>query len=147
LRIAVVGIGNLLLSDEGVGVRVIEELRKKKLPKNVKLYDGATLGLAILNFLDVDKAIVVDAVKGGGEPGTIYCFSADEVLNKDKDKGMISLHDLDFISAIRIGVFDLPKIIIVGIEPEKIEEGLELSERVKKAIPKAVELILKSIKD
>ena len=58
---------------------------------------------------------------------------------------MVSLHDLDFPYAVEIGkgVFDIPDdIIVVGIEPERIEDGLELSEKVKKAIPKAVELIL-----
>ncbi len=151
-RIVIVGLGNILLSDEGVGVRIIEELRKLNLPENVKIYEGGVLGLFILNFFkDADKAIVVDAVRAGGKPGDIYCFSIEEVLNSDDhSKRIISLHDLDFVYALKMckGILDLPEdIIVVGIEPEKIEEGLELSASVKKAIPKAIDLILKLIHD
>ncbi|MFP3946925.1 MAG: hydrogenase maturation protease, partial [Archaeoglobaceae archaeon] len=76
MKIAVIGIGNILLGDEGVGVRIVEELRKSDLPENVEVHDGATSGIALLNFLvDKDKVIIVDAVKGGEEPGTVYQFS------------------------------------------------------------------------
>jgi hydrogenase maturation protease len=145
-RIVVIGIGNILLGDEGFGVRVVEELRKLKLPENVEIYDGATLGLQLLNFLDgSDFAIIVDAVKANGEPGQLFVFDINEAKNRGS---MLSMHDLDFVKAIEIGklAYNLPeKIVIVGVEPEKVEESLEISEKVKKAIPKAIEVVLSLI--
>jgi len=141
LKTVVIGIGNVLLSDEGAGVRVIEELKKFELPENVQVCDGATSGIAILNFLeDADRVIIVDAVKGGGEPGTVYRFGIEEA--KDR-KEMLSLHDIDFVMAYKVskdilGLTD--NITIIGIEPEKIQSGLELSEKVEKAVHRAVDL-------
>ena len=144
-KIVVVGIGNLLLGDEGFGIRVVEELRKLKLPENVEVHDGGTLGLQILNFLDnADFAIIVDVVKAKGKPGQLFVFE----INDAKSKPMLSMHDLDLVKAVEIGKFayNLPKkIVVVGVEPEKIEESLELSEEVRKAIPKAVSKVLELI--
>jgi len=144
-KIVVIGIGNILLGDEGFGVRVVEELRKFELPEYVEVYDGGTLGLQILNFLDrTDFAIIVDVVRAGGEPGELSVFDVHEA----KRKPMLSMHDLDLVKAIEIGGFaySLPdKIVVVGVEPEKIEESFELSEKLKKAIPKAVEIVLNLI--
>jgi len=146
LKTAVIGIGNILLSDEGVGVRIIEELKKLELPEDVRVYDGGTSGIAILNFLDgVEKAIIVDAVRGGGEPGTVYKFGIEEALNR---KQMLSLHDIDFVMAYRVSkdILNLTEnVIIIGIEPERIEKGLEISEKVEKAIPKALKIILEEL--
>ena len=144
-RVVVVGVGNILLGDEGFGVRVVEELRKHKLPENVEVYDGATLGLQILNFLDgADFAIIVDAVRAKGEPGQLFVFEIGEA----RQRPMLSMHDLDLVKAIEIGKFayNLPKkIVVVGVEPERIEESLEISEKVKRAIPKAIEVVLELI--
>lgn len=145
-KIVVVGIGNVLLGDEGFGVKVVEELRKLELPKNVEVYDGATLGLQILNFLDnADSAIVVDAVKAGGKPGELFVFEISDAGNKGP---MLSTHDLDLVKAIEIGrlAYNLPeRIIVVGVEPEKVEESFELSEKVKNAVPKAISKVLELI--
>lgn len=142
MKIAVIGIGNILLGDEGVGVRIVEELRKRDLPENVEVHDGATSGIALLNFLeDKDKAIIVDAVKGGGEPGTVYQFSISEALQKSE---LVSLHDIDFVTAYQtskdiLGLTD--DITVIGIEPKVIDDGLELSQEIKDAIPQAIELV------
>ncbi|AEA46179.1 hydrogenase maturation protease [Archaeoglobus veneficus] len=145
-KIVVVGIGNILLGDEGFGVKVVEELRKLELPENVEIYDGATLGLQILNFLDnADFAIIVDAVKAGGKPGELFVFEIGDAKNRGP---MLSMHDLDLVKAIEIGklAYNLPeRILVVGVEPEKIEESFELSEKVKNAIPKAVSKVLELI--
>ena len=147
----ILGIGNILLRDEGVGVRVLEELKKLKLPENVDLFDGATLGLSILNFLEnYDKVIVVDAVKGGKEPGTIYKFNLyDYIDDFSFPLSLSSMHDFDFIYVIKkIGrdFYKLPEeIVVVGVEPEKVEAGLELTEKIRNTIPKVVETILEEI--
>lgn len=142
MKIAVIGIGNILLGDEGVGVRIVEELRKRDLPENVEVHDGATSGIALLNFLeDKDKVIIVDAVKGGEEPGTVHQFSIDKALEKPE---MVSLHDIDFVMAYQTSkdILDLTEdITVIGVEPKTIEDGMELSEQVENAVPHAIELV------
>lgn len=142
LRIVVIGIGNILLGDEGVGVRIVKELRKRDLPENVEVHDGATSGMALLNFLEgKDKVIIVDAVKGGEEPGTIHQFSIDEALEKPE---MVSLHDIDFVMAYQTSkdILELTDdITVIGVEPKTIEYGMELSEEVENAISHAIELV------
>ncbi|RLI79684.1 hydrogenase maturation protease [Archaeoglobales archaeon] len=150
-KILIIGIGNILLRDEGVGVRVAEELKKRKLPKNVEVQDGATLGLSLLNFLEnYDKVIVIDAVKGGKKPGTIYKFDLYEFIDDfNFPLSMSSMHDFDFIYAVKnIGreFYKLPeKIVVVGVEPEKIEPGLELTEKINNTIPEIIKAVLEEL--
>jgi hydrogenase maturation protease len=149
-KIAIIGIGNILLQDEGIGVHIINELKGLRLPDNVEVYDCGTGGLSILGLLDgFDKAIVVDAVKGEGEPGAIYRFRLDKISSENKLRGMISLHELDFATAVEIGrkAYKLPgEIFIIGIEPKSIEIGLGVSPDLKRSIPKVIHLIFEEIK-
>lgn len=75
-EILVLGVGNVLLTDEGVGVRVVHELMARyDFPPNVKVVDGGVLGLALSGtMMEAQRVIVVDAVRGGEEPGTVYRF-------------------------------------------------------------------------
>ena len=88
MKIAVLGVGNVLLSDEGLGVRVVEEIRKRySLPEEVLLIDGGTLGIDLLYFLEgVERLLVVDAVLGGLPPGSLYKFKGEEVLTYFKSR-------------------------------------------------------------
>lgn len=77
----IIGVGNLLLGDEGLGVHIVEELNEINLPPNVEFFDGGTGGVSILNLMEgADKVIIVDAVLGGGEPGQIYVVDIDRLL-------------------------------------------------------------------
>ena len=79
--ILVLGIGNILLRDEGVGVRVIERMLKMRLPDNVELVDGGTAGADLLDVLaERKKVIVIDAVQADCEPGTVLKFTADDLV-------------------------------------------------------------------
>lgn len=146
----IVGIGNILCRDEGVGVRVIEELKKHRLPDHIEVHDGGTGGLDILEFLEgSDKAIIVDAVRGGMEPGEICHVRLDEVDPKDGKMKMLSLHELDLIRAIEIGkgAYEVPEnIIVIGIEPKKVEIGMDLTNEIKEAIPRVIQNIFEIIK-
>jgi hydrogenase maturation protease len=79
--ILILGVGNILLGDEGVGVRVIEAMQEIDLPDTVELIDGGTASIDILEFLkNREKVIVIDAVQGGGgEPGTLYRFTPGDI--------------------------------------------------------------------
>lgn len=145
-RIAVVGIGNLLLKDEGIGIHVIEELKKKKLYSNVETYDCATRAFLVLESIDQkDKAIIIDAYKGNKGPGTIYKFRFDKNLPYSDIK--LSLHDMDFIEMLRLehGYKIPPEIVIIGVEPESLEFGLELSPKLQKAMPKIIDEVFREI--
>ncbi len=145
MKVAVIGIGNILMGDEGVGIAVIEELRRRGIKADI--YDCGTMGIDILNTIsDYDKVIVVDAVRGFGKPGDVVKIRPEELGGK---RVALSMHDVDFVKTLEIaGMFmDLPEIVVVGIEVERVEMGFELSESVRKAIPKAVEVILREIEE
>src|SRR4030042_7180736 len=94
--ILILGIGNLLLKDEGVGVHVVERLREIPLPENVEVLDGGTAGLDLVDFIGGrKKLIVIDAVNAGEKPGTIYRLTEE---NLDiKPKALTSFHEIDFL--------------------------------------------------
>jgi len=148
-RIVIVGVGNILCGDEGVGVHVIEELKKHRLPDHVEVYDCGTGGLDVLEFLEgCDKAIIVDAVKAGMEPGKIYHFRLGEIGAKERRIKMMSLHELDLISAMKIGekAYNIPRnIIVVGVEPKSVEMGVDLTAEVEEAVPIVIQDIFKII--
>jgi hydrogenase maturation protease len=138
------GAGNILLRDEGVGVHVIRALKKDEaLPPNVELVDIGTAALdALQSLADVDKLIVVDAVKGGDEPGAIYRFSPEDVSEKRSES--LSLHQLGLLEALKMAgmLGTVPKeVVIVGIQPGDVSPGLEPSPEIKRRIPEAVEVI------
>ncbi len=87
-RILVLGIGNILLSDEGAGIRVIEKLQERyEFPENVSVLDGGTLGLSLLGVIsEVDHLIVVDAVRNGGKPGSLYRMEGNDLPKRIHSK-------------------------------------------------------------
>lgn len=145
-RTLVVGLGNLLLGDEGVGIHVIYELKKLKLPQNVELIDGGTAAFDLIPLLkNADKLIVLDAVQAGGEPGTIYRFGPEAI--SQSSFRITSLHEItlqDVLSAAHLLNIE-PETVIIGIEPKRIEYGLELSAELKQAVPKVIALIQKEL--
>ena len=79
-RLAVIGVGNPLVADEGVGIAVIEELGKRDLPDSVELVDAGSAGMSLLHIIkDYDAVIIIDAADFGGEPGEVRTFTPDEV--------------------------------------------------------------------
>lgn len=147
--ILVLGIGNILLRDEGVGVRVIERMQQIPLPEDVELVDGGTAGADLLDVLaDRRKVIVIDAVEADCEPGTVLRFSADDLTEPD-GVGM-SLHELGLGQALKMTkqLGSEPKeVVVFGIKPKDISCGLELSEEIAASVPKVVELVLAEIKN
>jgi len=148
-RIAVLGIGNLLLKDEGIGVHLVQKLADVVDKTKVNIIDTGT-SPDFLSLVDgnIDKLIVVDAVKAGNEPGTVYRFSPD---NLDLDStSLISLHEIGVLDSLKImSFFDrLPEsTVIIGIEPKTIDFGLDLSPEVEEKIPEIINLVLKEIEE
>ncbi|MEW6140013.1 MAG: HyaD/HybD family hydrogenase maturation endopeptidase [Thermodesulfobacteriota bacterium] len=133
-KIIVLGVGNILLKDEGIGVRVVEELeRRYDFPAEVQVVDGGTQGLWLLSTIQqAEHLIVVDAVTGGGEPGTLYRLEWEDIPKGLRIKQ--SAHDSDLVEALNLcSLLDqAPKsVVVIGIEPADIQPyGLELTEPV-----------------
>jgi len=148
-KIVVVGVGNILLSDEGLGVKAVQELEKRGVPENVSLYDaGTSLHLVMSSFEGYDKMIIVDAIKAGSEPGSIYRFTLKELEagKSPKVNYMFSLHEIDVPRTLALEklVSQLPEeVVFLGMEPEKVEPGLELSPTIKEKLDDLIALIEK----
>jgi hydrogenase maturation protease len=143
-RILIAGLGDKLRGDDGLGVFVIDEFKKKKLPENVDVEDYGTGIFGLIDKLNkYDKIILIDAIKKGGKPGEIYKLE----LNKIEDKKFTNLHELKIdklVLVFRSLGINL-KIIFIGCEPKSFDLGVGLSKEVEKAIPKIIDLIISSL--
>ena len=138
-QILVAGVGNLLLSDDGVGVQALHELQQQPLP-GVTMADIGTAVLHGLHFLETaNRVLVIDAARGGQPPGTIYCFDANP---GHQFEAKLSLHAMGLLEACRVLLpqkKDLP-FTVIGVEPATLDYGLELSRPVQLALPRVVAL-------
>ena len=136
----VIGMGNILLRDEGIGCHVVRALKGIPLP-NVRVIEGGT-SPDVLFPEDADKLILVDAAKGGGIPGEVYRFQLDDIALKQKLS--LSLHDISLVENLLLMrlLHDIGETIIIGVEPKEIEWGLELSSELQEKIPQIVDIIL-----
>ncbi|TEB12845.1 Hydrogenase 2 maturation protease [Pelotomaculum sp. FP] len=146
-KIFVIGVGNLLLGDEGIGIHLIQAMKKERLPRYVELVDGGTAGIDLLYWLEeADYAIIVDCVEAGAEPGAIFRVPGDELLIKSKGQ-LISLHDINLSEVLLLAtkMNKLPPTIIFGIQPEAIGYQTELSPTLQNTLPRLMQLIKKEI--
>ena len=145
-RVAVIGVGNLLLKDEGIGVHIARALQELNLPDGVEIIDGGTSPDLVTYLEPADKLIIVDAVQAAGEPGTIYRFHPDDLATEAK--GLISLHELGLMPSLRMMSLlqNEPKeVIIIGVQPKEIDWGTELSAELQQKIPEIVNIVLGEI--
>jgi len=150
-EIVIIGVGNTLMRDEGVGVRVIERLRtRQKLPANVEVLDCGMTGIAVVHAIAGRRqAIFVDCAQMGNEPGTIKRFTPAEVASVKYMPGL-SQHEGDLIQVITLSenLGEAPEdIIIYGIEPGSIEPGESLTALLQKQLPNYCELVEAEVKN
>jgi hydrogenase maturation protease len=144
--IIVLGIGNLLRRDDGIGVRVIEALRERyALPPSVALVDGGTAGFGLLSLIEgADNLIVVDAVQAGDKPGSVFVFAPDEVPAPETPQ--LSLHEiglLEVLTVLEAASGKRPKTVIIGVEPQDISPWEpQLTSTVQATVLKVMELVL-----
>ncbi|WP_455281977.1 hydrogenase maturation protease [[Eubacterium] cellulosolvens] len=145
----VIGVGNELLSDEGIGIHIVRELKKRAISKLIEIHEVGTSSFELLNIIEGRlRVIIVDAVRMDETAGTVK--NIDLLIDGDVSlpPQFTSLHQMDLISTLKMakGAIDLPKkIVLIGIEPSSLETGMELSEYVKGSVPKAISEIIKSI--
>ncbi|MFC1632105.1 HyaD/HybD family hydrogenase maturation endopeptidase [Candidatus Omnitrophota bacterium] len=147
-KCVILGLGNILLKDEGLGVHLIRELEKVTLPKEVELIDGGTASLDALSSLkNLTKLIIIDSVTCGQEPGSVYHLRPDDLRLEPTDS-TLSLHQMGLLPTLKAveKLGNLPsEIIIIGVEPKTIDWGLELSPEVRQKIPAVLNLIFKEL--
>ena len=143
-KYVVLGLGNTLHSDDGVGPRAIERLRNEaRVPDDVTCIEGGTLGLELLTYVwDCSYILVLDAVDCGQSPGTLVRMSGKE-LHTLPGKG--SVHQLgvaDLLVALRVLAKPLPTVVLLGMQPATTDWGTELSPSVEAAMDSLVEAAL-----
>jgi hydrogenase maturation protease len=147
-KTVILGIGNLLLCDEGVGVHVANELLNMDLPPYVSVVEGGTDGFRLLNIItDADRLIIVDTVRGGASPGSIYRFDIDEV--RSCPSGFrTSVHQVGILEVIDLSglIGKTPHTTVIGVEPKSLEMSMELSPEIREKIPRVIELVLEELK-
>ena len=145
-RMVVLGVGNELLKDEGVGVHVARELAGRNFSFPVEIIEAGTVPDCWQGDESTGKLVVVDAVYGGGEPGAIYRFSPEDI--EFETCLMTSIHQLSFVDSLKLSEIagNKPaKTVIIGVEPKEVAWGMELSEELRGRIPDIVEIVLKEI--
>ncbi len=147
-KIVVLGTGNELFKDEGIGVHVARILQAQRSVSDagVEVIDNGTSPDICHLLDDVDKLVIVDAVRGGCEPGAIYRFTPEQIV---AEKGVVtSVHQmgiLENLSLMELTGRKPEETVIIGVEPFDIEPGLELSAELKKRIPKIIETVIREI--
>ena len=149
MKTLILGIGNTVLSDDGVGCKVAQRLEKRlKGQKGIIVKETAVSGLSLLDEIaGYERLIIIDAIQTrGGKPGAIYKLSPGDF----KTGRMAVIHDVGLLTALELGrklEMEMPRnVVIIAIEAKDMATfSEECTPEVKKAIPKAVEMVLKEL--
>ena len=140
-HILVAGLGNELLRDDGVGIHAVRLFlqTQSRLGANMIVAEIGTAVLDALHLIEwADYVLAIDAMQAGGPPGSVYAAPAADIEPGNKRQG--GLHELNLLAALRLmPAGPQPQITILGVEPEVIAFGLDLSPRVEAALPRVVD--------
>lgn len=148
-RIMILGVGNLLLTDEGFGIHVVNALQAGyDFGENVSVVDGGVLGMNLLGVIcDVDHLIVVDIIRNNGEPGTLYRIDHEDIPQRVRAKN--SLHQIDFLEAMtfcRHGLDKEPRAVIFGVEPLDMETfSIEMTPLIRSQVDVVIQKVLEEV--
>ncbi|MBO6304348.1 MAG: HyaD/HybD family hydrogenase maturation endopeptidase [Selenomonadaceae bacterium] len=147
--VTVLGVGNVILTDEGFGVRVVEYLDKNyTFDESVQLIDGGTLGIELTKFITgTEKLLIIDSVNSGGEKGKVFCFTGGDVLAHFEDK--ISAHEVgikDVLALLKVTDKYPKEVVVIGAEPYDLNAGVGLSGDMQKLLPKVAEKAIEILK-
>ena len=148
-HVMVMGVGNILLTDEGFGIRVMQELeRRYEFASNVSVVDGGVLGLSLLGVIaEADFLIVIDAVRNRGQPGQFYRLTGDAIPERVRAKN--SLHQIDFLETLTLcqALDNVPETLILGAEPADTDSlGVELSPTLQSRVEPMIEMVIEELK-
>ena len=148
-RYAVLGLGNRLETDEALGALVVEQLLAEPQhlaslpdPDSVQLIDGGTVGLALLPYLmELDGLVVIDAIMADRAPGTLIDMDGASLIRHEQ---VMSVHDLgagELLGALHVLDAWPRRVRVIGLEPELIELGLDLTPAVAAGVPRLLEAV------
>ena len=148
-KTVVLGVGNILLSDEGFGVRVAEALSQRfRFPDAVEVLDGGTLGIELMRFLDgAERLILIDAIHGS-EPGSFRIIQGDDVRLYFQEK--VSLHEMgiqEVLASLVVMEKPIAEIVVIGVVPQSLEIGLDLTPLVASRIEEATDSVIRQLHD
>jgi hydrogenase maturation protease len=133
----VLGVGNILLTDEGIGVHAVNDLSKEEWPEGVDFLDGGTCTQDMYYlFHGYEHLLVLDVVHGGKEPGTLFLLDEQDLIQNETQR--LSLHDIDLLDSLKMA--DLtgkrPLLRIVGIQPKDMTTwSMEMTDQLRAAFP------------
>ena len=146
-RIMVLGVGNELLSDEGLGIHFLKYLMQEDLPENVELLEGGTAGLELIGLVqETDFLIVVDALNANTTPGELFRFKPQD-LKIFPDMFKVSFHQVGILEVLTTAniLGRAPETLIYGVQPKSLDWGMELSPEITAVLPRLKEYVLKDI--
>lgn len=134
------------MRDEGVGVHAAVNLMELPLPDHIEVVEGGTDGFGLFNLiLETDRLILVDCVKGGGEPASIYSFDIDDYRHfPDVCKTSVHQISIEEVISLTAAFRKPPRTTIIGIEPAEVSMSMELSPRVLEKLPRVMELAIEA---
>lgn len=146
-KMVVIGLGNSYMKDDGLGIRVAEVLKQREFGRNVSVQTHSEMDLTIIEDLkSASKVVVVDALKGGKQPGTVSKYTVTprkSDLSELPSLHSLALHDvLDL--AMSSGILTCP-VVVVGVEPKDVSLGEGLSAEVESSLPKAIETVIEEL--
>jgi len=150
MSVLVLGVGNLLLKDEGIGVRVVAEMEQRfQFPPGVELLDGGTAGMELMNTMaNRDHLILVDAVKTGAAPATVVRLAGDEVPAFFRTK--VSPHQVglsDVLAALTVTGEKPANVVVIGVVPKDLGTGLEMSAEIEAEMETMIDLVVAELSD
>ena len=140
----VIGIGNLLRGDDGIGCRVISELEKLDLPPDVDVVDGGSGGIGLISLFEgAEKFVLIDAVDMKQEPGTIIQLTKDQLLNGQGVAHALDLHSGDLVGLLQLAdtLGLLKDVVLFGVQLEQVGYSGEMTPAVAAALPQLVRAI------
>ena len=137
MRTLVLGLGNPLMGDDGIGLVALQQLRERRLPSGVELVDGGTWGMNLLHIIEgADTVILLDAIRAGGAPGAVIELEGDAVPRRLALK--LSPHQIDLAEVLALAALRgtvPPRLLAIGLEPDVVEMSTALSPAVEAALP------------
>ncbi len=147
-KVLILGVGNVLLRDEGFGVHFINALKERPFPANVELLEAGTVSHQLIPlFHEISHLIVIDVVEAGDAPGSVFRFTPQDMKFPSEQK--VSLHQISLIDVLRMAELTgaAPKTVILGVQPKDVATwSMELSDELKAVIPRVTDLVLEELR-
>ena len=147
-KVLILGVGNLLLQDDGFGVHLVNSLKDTVFPENIQVLEAGTVSHQLIPLLhEIDDLIIIDVVQAGDVPGSLFRFSPEDMKYAASQK--VSLHQISLIDVLHMAELTghKPKTVIIGVQPKDVSTwSMELSDELTAVIPKVKDLIFEELR-